>query len=74
MFASCPQALLLIGRWMEETAHYAANRAIQQYKVIPFFVLLLFFFFFFNAQFLQLQTAQTVDIPFNGNNSIVSKF
>ena len=27
------QALLLIGRWMEETAHYAANRAIQQYKV-----------------------------------------
>ncbi|XP_022800792.1 serine/threonine-protein kinase ATR-like [Stylophora pistillata] len=26
------KALLLIGRWMEETAHYAANRAIQQYK------------------------------------------
>jgi len=28
------KALLLIGRWMEETAHYAANRAIQQYKEV----------------------------------------
>ena len=28
------QALLRIGRWIEETAHYAANRAIQQYKVM----------------------------------------
>ncbi|RMX47129.1 hypothetical protein pdam_00018677 [Pocillopora damicornis] len=28
------KALLLIGRWIEETAHYAANRAIQQYKEV----------------------------------------
>lgn len=27
------QALLLIGRWMEETANYEPNRVIQQYKV-----------------------------------------
>ena len=27
------QALLLIGRWMEETAYYEPNRVIQQYKV-----------------------------------------
>ena len=35
------QALLLIGRWMEETAHYAANRAIQQYKVKWYLYILL---------------------------------
>ena len=28
------QALLLIGRWMEETAYYEPNRVIQQYKVV----------------------------------------
>ena len=25
--------MLLIGRWMEETANYEPNRVIQQYKV-----------------------------------------
>ncbi|XP_068737355.1 serine/threonine-protein kinase ATR-like isoform X2 [Montipora capricornis] len=28
------KALLLVGRWMEETAHYEPNRIIQQYKEV----------------------------------------
>ncbi len=35
-----PQALLLIARWMEDTAHYDTQTVLRQYKVKKCYVLI----------------------------------